>query len=493
MKSNKKIIVLGGGTAGWFTAFFAKKFLSSNVTLIESKKIGIIGVGEGTVPSINSFLKMIDIHPYEVIAHTGGTLKNGISFERWNKNSNEDVYFHPFSDNGIFDNFNIDKVFSNKCKDFYIKELIGKNLDLKDYLYASALSYKNKIDDVSVFSALHFDTYKLGDYLSTKAEKKEIKHIDGKFIDAELNEQGFITKLKLEDNREYDCDFVFDCTGLGREIIFKKLKGKFISYSNTLAMKKAIIISKTEAGYFPYTKAIAMKYGWTFEIPLQHRIGRGYIYDSDYINETQAYDEASQYYCNESIEVEKVISFDAGRMENSWINNCISIGLSQSFVEPLEATSIFTTTETLNYLKFYLNCFENYNEISVKNFNKSMAYKLDNIRDFIRLHYISNRNDSNFWKDFPTKYKVSDFVQDAVISMKNGDLKYSQIDNILSMFSMPSWLTVGNGLNLFTKYDRTNYENLKPSVEEMKLLIDNHLKIMPLMKDWLQKINENFK
>jgi tryptophan halogenase len=493
MKLNKKIIVLGGGTAGWLTALFAKKFLSNNVTLIESKKIGIIGVGEGTVPSINSFLQMIDIHPYEVIAHTGGTLKNGISFERWNKDSNEDVYFHPFSDLGNFNNFNIDKIFSNDCRDYYIKELISKNLDLKDYIYSAALSYKNKVDDVCVLSALHFDTYSLGDYLSTKAEERGIKHIDGKFIDAKLDEQGFITQLRLEDDREYDCDFIFDCTGLGKEIIVKKLKEKFINYSDTLAMKKAIIIPKEEAGHFPYTRAVAMKYGWIFEIPLQHRIGRGYIYDSDYISQTQAYDEASQYYCNESIEVKKVITFEAGRMENCWVKNCMSIGLSQSFVEPLEATSIFTTTETLSYLKHYLNCFENYNEISVKNFNKSIGDMLDNIRDFIRFHYISNRDDSDFWKDLPTKYKISNYVQNLVTSMKNGDLVWTELNNCLGKFGLASWLTVGNGLNLITKYDRTGYENLKPSVEEMKLLIDNNLKIMPLMKDWLQITNENFK
>jgi tryptophan halogenase len=271
------------------------------------------------------------------------------------------------------------------------------------------------------------------------------------------------------------------------------LKEKFISYSDTLAMKKAIIIPKQEAGYFPYTRAVAMKYGWIFEIPLQNRIGRGYIFDSHYINETQAYDEVNQYYNNEDLEVKKVITFDAGRLENAWVKNCISLGLSQSFVEPLEATSIFSTTETLFYLKHFINCFENHNEVSVKTFNKYIGQMLDNIKDFIRFHYITNRNDSDFWKDLPTKYKISDYVQNLVTSMKSGDVKHSEIKDTLAAFSMPSWLIVGNGLNLFTKYDDFGYKNLKPSIEEAKFNIDKNIEVMPLMKDWLKITNENFK
>ena len=328
---NKKIIILGGGTSGWLAALFSRKFLSDDVTLIESKKKGIVGVGEGTTPPIMNFLKMLGIHPYEVIANTGGTLKNGISFERWNKDQDDDVYFHPFNDLGQYNNFSIGNVFSHDCRDYYIKEVIGKKLDLKKHLWISRLSYENKVDDKESYTALHFDTFALGDYLSTKAKDRGIKHIDGNFVDADLNKNGFVIKLKLEDGRKYKCDFIFDCTGLSKEILKKKLNQKFISYSNTLAMKKALVIPKQKSGDFPYTKAIAMKYGWTFEIPLQHRIGRGYIFDSDYIDENQAYDEVTKFY-NEDIEVQKVITFDAGRMENAWVKNCIGLGLAQSFV-----------------------------------------------------------------------------------------------------------------------------------------------------------------
>ena len=488
---NKKIIILGGGTSGWLAALFSRKFLSDDVTLIESKKKGIVGVGEGTTPPIMDFLKMLGIHPYEVIANTGGTLKNGISFERWNEDRDDDVYFHPFNDLGQYNNFSIDNIFSYDCRDYYIKEVIGKKLDLKKHLWISRLSYENRVDDTETFTALHFDTFALGDYLSTKAKDRGIKHIDGNFVDADLNKDGFVIKLKLEDGRKYKCDFIFDCTGLSKEILKKKLDQKFISYSDTLAMKKALVIPKQKSGNFPYTKAIAMKYGWTFEIPLQHRIGRGYIFDSDYIDETQAYDEVTKFY-NEDIEVQKVITFDAGRMENAWVKNCIGLGLAQSFVEPLEATSIYATIEMLDHLKHFKNCFENHNEVSIKNYNNDVNNMLDNIRDFIRFHYISNRNDSNFWKEFSKKYKISDYVANQVSSLNGGNLQYKCVKDSLAPFGLPSWLAVGNGLNIFTDYDNSGYKNIKPSVKEMKFLIDKNIKSMPLMKDWLKIINKKF-
>jgi len=492
MKLNKKIIVLGGGTAGWLAALFAKKYISNDVTLIESKKLGIIGVGEGTVPSINDFLRSVDIHPYEVIANTGGTIKKGISFERWNENNDKDIYFHNFSDRGPFNQHSINGVFSHECKDYYIKNCVSKNLDLKECLWSSKVAYANKIDHENVLNALHFDTYALGDYLSTKADERGIKHIDGIFEDLTLDDQGFINQIILQDNRKFDCDFIFDCSGLSKAIIGKKLNEPFISYSDTLAMKKAIVIPKQEAGYYPYTKAIAMKYGWTFEIPLQHRIGRGYIFDSDYINESQAHDEVEQFY-GEDIEVKKVIEFDAGRMKNAWVKNCVSLGLAQSFVEPLEATSIFVTTEMLSLLKHFINDIQKFNENSVKEYNNVVDEMVDGVRDFIRFHYISKRNDSEFWRDYPEKYKMSDYLAWIVDCLRNGELKFSQMRGQYAKFTLFSWLVVGNGMKLFTKYNNSGYEDMNPSIEEYLKFMDDNIKHLPTSKEWYNTTNANFK
>jgi len=490
--SNKRVVVLGGGTAGWFAALFTRKFLSNNVTLIESKKLGIIGVGEGTVPSINPFLKYIDIHPYEVIAHTGGSLKNGISFERWNENSKDDVYFHSFNDTLEKNNFSIPGLFDYDCRDYYLKECISKGKNLKEWMWSARMSYENKVDDETILTALHFDTFALGDFLSTKADERGITHIDGRYIDSDLDENGFIKNIKLDDGRQYDCDFVFDCTGLSKEILGKKLNTKFVSYNDTLAMKKAIVIPEQEPGNFPYTRAVAMPNGWIFEIPLQHRVGRGYIFDSDYIDETQAHKEASEYYGKE-VDVKKVINFDAGRMENAWVKNCIGLGLSQSFVEPLEATSIFCTTEMLTHLKHFKNCFENYNEKAVMSYNIAVNGMLDNVRDFIRFHYISKRNDSKFWREFPEKYKMSDRVKYMVDILSNGHLNYMDVPRVLGNFITHSWISVGNGMRIFNNYDISGYDTLSPSLEEIKVIMDERAKEMPLMSDWLKVTNENFK
>ena len=477
-----KIVVLGGGTAGWFSALFAKKFISNNVTLIESVDLGIVGVGEGTVPSIMDFLKSIDIEPYDVIKHTGGSFKLGISFERWNNDSDDDKYFHNFID--YLNDFRVKDIFSHDAKDFYIKELISKGLDLKDYQWQSILAYKNKVDDDLGRNALHFDTFALGKYLSTKATERKITHVDGKFKNVQLNDLGFIKKINLEDGRSFDCDFVFDCTGFSKQILGKQLNEKFISYSDTLAMKKALVISKPEPSFFPYTKAIAMKNGWTFEIPLQHRTGRGYIFDSDYIDENKAHEEVEQFY-KQDVEVQKVISFDAGRMQNAWVNNCVAIGLAQSFVEPLEATSIYVTTEMLTHLKHHLNSFTNHNPESVKAYNKTVGKMVDNVRDFIRFHYISKRDDTLFWKEYSKKYKLPDYVNELVCSMKKGHLDFTQVKQTLGSFNLNSWMIVGNGLNLFTSFNNDCYKNLQPTVENMKEYMDEREKSVPTMKDWI--------
>jgi len=481
---NKKIIILGGGTAGWFSALFCKKFISDDVTLIEDKQLGIIGVGEGTVPLVIDFLNSIDVDVKEVIKKTKATLKNGISFERWNKDDKNDIYFHPFNEFGPYNNFGINNVFTHDCRDYYIKELIGKKLDLKKYMWSSKLSYENKVDNLNCLSALHFDTFALGDYLSTLANERGIKHIDGQYVNANLDKKGFVNKIILKDGRKFKCDFIFDCTGFKREILRNKLNEKFISYSDTLPMKKAIIFPKMKPGNFPYTKAIAMKNGWIFEIPLQNRIGRGYIFDSDYTDETKAKDELINFY-KEDVEIKKVLDFEVGRMNNAWVKNCIGIGLSQSFVEPLEATSIFVTTEMLNHLKHFINNIENHNEISIENYNTSVNLMLDNIKDFLRLHYISKRKDSLFWKELPKKYKISDDLNYIIKNMKNGNLYWTNIKDCLAKFELQSWMIVGNGLGIFNKYDNSGYKNLTPSVGEMKVLIDNDVKNMPLMKDWL--------
>ena len=277
---------------------------------------------------------------------------------------------------------------------------------------------------------------------------------------------------------------------MARKIIGEHYKQKWISYRDHLPMKKAIIIPKEKEDLFPYTKAIALKHGWVFEIPLQHRVGRGYIFDSDYINEEQALKEVEEHY-NEKIEVKKVIDFDAGRFKDVWINNCIAIGLSSTFIEPLESTSLFLTIEQLLALNHFQNTwFENnkhdrelYNELCSKNMQETL--------NFVYLHYITKRKDSQFWIDFPNKHKPPKGYEEKIKLLKENNFRHFDILDfkVTASFRMTSYIQVARGLDVATKpINVKNFENISPSIDEYKKLIEYHAKYAPTMAEYLTKL-----
>ena len=241
----RKILVLGGGTAGWFTALFAKKYFPHNeVTLVESKKIGVIGVGEATTPHIVSFLlSELNIQPLDVIRHTKGSVKNGISFENWNGDGKK--YFHPFRDLHEFDNFSIPPVYGWDCYDFYLKTLVKKDLDFNEYSFNTKLSYMNKVNLQKTFYALHFDAQLVVEGLAQVAKERGIIHIDDNYVSALKHPKGPITGIRFKKNGIIKCDFVFDCSGFSRHLIQKTYKQKWISYKKHLPLVKAIICTRS--------------------------------------------------------------------------------------------------------------------------------------------------------------------------------------------------------------------------------------------------------
>jgi len=459
-----KIIILGGGTAGWFTALFCNKYFHGhNITLIESDKIGILGAGEGTTPQIISSLQFLDIDPLDVIKRTGGTFKNGINFKNWNGDNKQ--YFHPFT------------------KDEYsylIHEALNKNKNIDDFVYANKISYDNKIDPNNCTYALHFDAFKIAKYLKTVAIGRGVKHIQGEYKKA--NGKNKIKSIILEDKRKFDCDFIFDCTGFARLLIGKHFKTPWVSYQKHLPMKSAVpFMLEHDKDLIPYTEAIAMKYGWVWKIPLQERWGSGYIYDSDYINADEAIEEASNYF-KKDLKPLRVFKFDAGRYEKVWVSNCMAVGLSTGFTEPLEATSIWLALVQLELLKHYLSNIKNLNKESINSYNEIVKENNDNVLSFLYLHYLTKRKDSPFWKNFKKNTVVPDKLKPILNKIEKGNL------NIIDLmtqkgtlyFSYIGHILVSNGLGLIKKnkdmtfykpfpsmkdYEDTNKINIKQSIK----------------------------
>lgn len=481
----RKIVVLGGGTAGWITVLkIQKMFPNDEITVIYSEEKGVIGVGEATTPHMVEFLLEHDINLPDFIKSVGGTIKNGISFENWNGDNKN--YFHQFTEHLV--DFSLPGIFNHNSFDYYLKNLISKDLSAKGYLYQTALAYSNKIDVHNTRYAIHFDTNKCGNYLKNVAIQKNIKTIIGDFKKAIQDNDGKINQIVLHDNSVIDCDFVFDCTGFHRVLIGGVYKQPWISYKEHLPMKRAITFWLDSSEDLPsYTSAIAMKYGWMWKISLQDRIGCGYVYDSNYIDEHQAKQEAEEYY-GKSLDVRKIIDFDAGRYKNTWVKNCIAVGLSGNFLEPLESTSIWLQISLLENLKHFLSDIDNPSQKSIDLFNEIIGNGVDEKMSFVYLHYLTKRNDSIFWQEFREKNKAPRLIEEILPFIQNGDLKYYffHSSKFPSSFPLMSYLWVCSGLELFeNNVKANNYENIQPSPEIYKEIIDAALENAPDHKKFL--------
>lgn len=447
-----KVIILGGGSAGWMTALFVKKYINSDVILIESEEIGILGAGEGTTPNFVGFIQSLDINIEHLIKETGGTLKNGISFERWNKDDVNDRYFHGFDVSH--------KALMAFNENYLLREYaFSKNLSNDVYDYCYKIAYANKVPfimqqngelygDFSNFG-VHFDARKLAEFLKKIAINRGIIRKEGIVSNIINDENGYIKKLILENNEEVELDFIFDCSGFKRKIIGDHYKSEWVSCENSLPIKKAIpfFLPQSEKEIISYTKAVAMKYGWLWMIPLQERFGCGYLYDSDYINDEDAKKEINTFF-NQEIETRGQFSFKAGYYNKIWIKNCIAIGLSSGFFEPLEATSIFSFIAILSKIIKYVEAFEKNDNLDFlrQKFNEINNKHNEDILEFLYLHYLGERNDSLFWKEFVKKNIMPEKIS---LIIENNEKRKIYEDEIRdgNLFSFHSYLSILKGLN----------------------------------------------
>lgn len=349
------VTIVGGGTAGWLTAFYIKNFYTDyEVNLIESTKMGILGAGEGGTPNLNYVLiNLFKFNEEEFLSSVNGTKKYGIIFDKWSSDS-EHSFIHGFGSGGLEDQ--------------------------------NSYSY-------------HFDARLFAEYMKKKSLSIGVNHIDNEISDFELDNNK-INNILLKDGTNIKTNFVFDCSGFNRLIIGKLYKTKWNSYEDELLVNSAIpfFINEPNTNLNQKTTAEAMPYGWMWKIPLQNRWGCGYLYNDRIIDDEYIENEILKLYGDRDIKINKKIKFNAGSYENVWVENCIAIGLSSGFLEPLEATSIMTIIYQLRMLPKDLN-----NNMGRDSYN----YFVNNINlqnmMFIRHHYNCSRNDSVFWSEYKNK------------------------------------------------------------------------------------------
>lgn len=392
----QKIIIVGGGSAGWMAAAaLANAFgKTQEIILIESDNIATIGVGEATVPAIRPFNKLLGIDEREFLRVTNGTFKLGIQFENWGAIGEK--YIHPFGLVGK------DSWMAN-FQHFWLKaHQQGVAKDYWDYSLNIRTAKANKFNlDVAagLEYAYHFDSSLYAAYLRKYSEALGVKRIEGTINNVNTNKSnGYIESLDLESGENIQGDFFIDCSGFRALLIEKTLHTGFEDWSHWLPCDSVIAVQTESIEELrPYTRSIAHPIGWQWRIPLQHRVGNGLVYCSRYISDNDATTLLLKNVEGDLKTEPRVIKFRTGRALQQWNKNCVAIGLSSGFLEPLESTSLhLIQTGIIRLIKMFPN--GNIHQSEIDEYNRQSKFEYDHIRDFIILHYhATKRTDSMFW------------------------------------------------------------------------------------------------
>ncbi|WP_424339751.1 tryptophan halogenase family protein [Henriciella sp.] len=398
------IVIVGGGTAGWMTAAALSRITANGRTkirLIESDEIGTVGVGEATIPPINAFNQLLGIDENEFVAATQATFKLGIEFVDWLRPGH--AYMHPFGEFGL----DIEAV---KFYQFWLKYSREQSIPpIEQFCMSAVAARQGKFltpgaDPRSVLSTLayafHFDATLYARYLRRLAEGRGVMRTEGKVVGTTLRgEDGFIDHVLLDSGEEIEGDLFIDCTGFRALLIGKALGVDYQDWTHWLPCDRAIAVPSHRRGDpIPYTKAMARPAGWQWRIPLQHRTGNGHVYSSEFMC-----DEEAERLLLETLDAEPAASprqlrFTTGRRERFWEKNCVAIGLSAGFMEPLESTSIHLIQAGISKL-IALMPDKSFARVEREEYNRLTAMQFEHIRDFLILHYkATEREDTGFWR-----------------------------------------------------------------------------------------------
>jgi len=477
--NTKNIIIVGGGTAGWMTAnILAYSFRNNDIsiTLVESPDVGIIGVGEGSTPALRNFFDLLEIEESDWMPACNATYKTGIRFNGWSTIKGYESYFHAFPSS-------LD-IYTQKSF-FYNAQLRATGIDLpanpSDFYISAKISEQHKSPlanqnfPFDVDYAYHFDSNLLGKYLKKVAIKQGVNYVIGHVNDINLAENNDIESIVLKNSEKIEGDIFVDCTGFKGLLINKMPDIEFVSYSDELHNDSAIAISTPlseksdgQSGnkIAAQTESTALKHGWAWKIPLTNRYGNGYVYSAKHVSKAKAEKEFKAYLQLTSNEVntgtektelesnEKVrhLSFNLGRNNKHWQNNCLAVGLSQGFIEPLEATALLLIQQTVGkFVDAYQN--GNFTNKNQRYFNEQINKEFDGIKDYIVLHYtLNSRNDTPYWQENRAHMKNMAPRLNILIQGWQKGLDISKLVHKLGLhehYPVPSWYSILAGYGFF--------------------------------------------
>lgn len=462
--SIKKVVILGGGTAGWMSAAMIKKLLGGavDVELVESEIIGTIGVGEATIPPIKLFNNALGISEAEFLRETKATMKLAIKFENWQTVG--ESYYHTFGASGKSMAF---------CHFHHFLKKAGQLEDAShlwqydlNYLCAEAGKFAQINSKDSIFElphAYHFDASLYAKFLRKFSENIGVKRTEGMVEHVkQCTESGYIKSLILKSGETISGDLFIDCSGFKGILIQEKLHTGYEDWSHWLQCDSALAVpSERFNKTLPYTRSIAHSAGWQWQIPLQHRNGNGLVYSSSHYTHEQASDLLLSNLDSKALAEPKLIRFKTGRRRKQWHKNVIAIGLSSGFLEPLESTSIHLIQSAIIRL-VHLFPHQGIDATIVKEYNQQSKLEFEQIRDFLILHYhLNKRTDSLFWQEMRTMEIPDSLSHKIEIFADSGRLFREQND----LFLDSSWLQVLIGQGVVPK----DYHPIANSISEEKL------------------------
>jgi tryptophan halogenase len=438
----KRVVIAGGGTAGWTVAAALVKQLGKliEITLVESDAIGTVGVGESTIPTARTFHDLLGLNERDFVCATKATFKLGIAFENWAREG--DRYFHSFGQIGP----------STWMADFQHMWLQAREMgvagELGDYCFELQAAKAGKFQagaDSRLNYAYHLDATAYGRFLRGFAEPLGVRRVEGKIARVrQAAENGFIEALELESGDVIEGDLFVDCTGFRGLLIEETLGTGYDDWTHWLPTDTAIAVQTEAAGPArAYTRAIAHRAGWQWQIPLQSRVGNGLVYCSRFLSDDEAHAMLAERLDAPMITEPRLIRFRAGTRRSAWNRNCVAIGLSSGFVEPLESTSIHLIMIAATRL-MQLFPFGGVSEALAQRYNDLSARELEGIRDFIILHYHLNGREEKFWKQC-REMEIPESLARRIALFREGAAAYQASDEL---FRIDSWVQVMLGQRL---------------------------------------------
>jgi 2-polyprenyl-6-methoxyphenol hydroxylase-like FAD-dependent oxidoreductase len=453
----RRILVVGGGSAGWMTALILARSLIEQgveITLVESPTVGIIGVGEGSTPWLRGFFDSLGIEEAEWMPECHATYKCGITFDGWSTKPGRGSYFHPFA--SMLDNLTMTQFVSNTdarirgadvCADpdrfFIAARLAAKNLAPKPHEHFP----------FDIWHGYHFDAVLLGQFLQKKALQRGVRHQTAHVTQANLNEQGAIASVSTQEGATIGADLFVDCTGFAGLLINQALKTPFVSFSENLFNDAAVAMPTPIGDTVPSeTVSTAMRHGWAWKIPLTSRFGNGYVYSSQFCSADQAETELRQRLgLLESDTPARHLKMRIGRVTQHWNKNCVAVGLSQGFIEPLEATALLFIQQTATA---FVDCLEqgDLSDAAQARFNGRVNEHFEGTRDYIVTHYKTNsRSDTEYWRANAANLNLSEPLKQLLNLWMSGNSIAPVVrkQTLGRGYPVFSWYSIMAGMGIF--------------------------------------------